>query len=366
MACLRGVPLGEPPPTGTITEAEVVAKLEAMDTAGPPHPHGDTALRLLLLRPGTTNAEADALARKQYAATLGAYYDDVTKSVTLVQHPTPFDPAVAQELLAHEYVHAQQDAEHDLGAYAKSHETSTDARLGVLSVVEGEALLYEQLFVLHQAGADPARAGWTEFFSRLEGEVEADTSDEKKPVDDALDLFPYAWGGDRAYRAWASAGVPAVRKLFDAPPATANGLLDPAFGLGPGQSFDDPTTVPTAFTRESADSLGALAFGAFFARTHQLGVSPDPCGSVSTYPTSAWRGDRMDVFGDDATGATVLVWRVQLADATTATWAACELGPKTPLPAGASWHSRADGGLVTLVVTDAPEALQPWLDAMGP
>jgi hypothetical protein len=272
-----------------------------------------------------------------------------------VQHDTAVSAVLAQEILAHEYVHAQQDAERDLTTYTETYRTTTDSSVAVNSVFEGEARLYEILFTAHQTNHAPEDFSWDSSFTSGQKSVFADAGDVSKPIDDAFWSFPYVWGLVRAHDAWLKGGNAAVKRLFLSPPLAQNALLRPSTGLGPGLAIDDLTfTPPAGFAHVRTDTLGVLAVEGFLGRIGHSAVD-----------AATWRGDRIDVFGDDVTGGTAVVWRIVLDDPTAATTIVTELGPSAPLPAGAAWQAAAKDATVTLVITDAPDGLKAWTDAVG-
>ena len=151
-ARVRGLPFLRRPDVVTITRAAFVEESQKEIT-------DDQVVyyRTVLGRLGYVPTDFDPRAlAKLTSARVGAYYDpkEGNGRITTFDGDGDDDPA----LMIHELVHALQDQHFDLVALDESSH-STDERLAVRSLVEGDARVAEMRYRLEGAGFDPLADG---------------------------------------------------------------------------------------------------------------------------------------------------------------------------------------------------------------
>jgi hypothetical protein len=323
---------GEPPIVRVLTEEEVRAEAEANEDndvdvdagadagvpddaaadagtdAGAPDDEiaraqtWDTAWRLLGLRLPVT-------ATQDVTSYLGGYYEPREQRITLVDRGEGGASVRAQRVLAHELLHALQDQQVGLSEVERRTSRTTDAQLARGCLVEGEAVLYEDLAwsLLRGLSVDPA--SWElDLAARLK--YARDTVAASDAPIDQLWQLRYAVGAQWLADLYRREGTHAVQALYDAPPSTT------AYWMLGGNEEGPPLSTPlacddaahlSAFERVGTDSLGAFALFAFLA--HNLaddGIYPT---ELSWQRALTWRQDRIEVFRS-IDGVTALSWRI--------------------------------------------------------
>lgn len=128
-------------------------------------------LALFRLAPADYDIEqADA----DWAAEVGAVYFAETKEIVIVDRGEPLDDAGAVGLLAHEFVHALQDAEHDFASFGDEYPHTFDSSLALSGIIEGEAVMYQLLLLAQLRGLDTQKLNWERYFqeyvAKLDGQ----------------------------------------------------------------------------------------------------------------------------------------------------------------------------------------------------
>ncbi len=234
-------------------------------------------------------------------AQVAGFYEPETGELvvrTSGQELSTFD----QIALAHELEHALADQRLELPIPDDPVAGQDDSELASLSVVEGDAVLTQQLFAvrlpLQQQGIAPppisdAQAGMAQFPQYLQQEV----------------LFPYTEGLSFVCDRFGEGGWEAVNEAYSDPPATSAEVLFPErYGSGPPADPRDPGELGGGWQREGTHQLGAAQLKWLFeAPGNRPGEAlSDPLGRAA-----AWDGGELDLWtrGEDSAIGISLVGR---------------------------------------------------------
>ena len=191
--------------------------------------------RRLMVALGLLAPDADlyALELKFRSDIVLGQYDPDTKQLDVISGADPDSPS-ARVTLAHEFTHALQDQYYDIRRLMPKHSDNSDRDLAVSALLEGDALIVQELYAL-QALTSAERA-----------QQQREEAQQSSGLDlDSLPLvmveetyFPYTEGprfiadmiGRDVLRQAADTGKgygPAVNRLFDNPPQSTAQILHP-------------------------------------------------------------------------------------------------------------------------------------------
>jgi hypothetical protein len=313
-ACLRTDEAGELPPVTVMTEAEYVADVNARMASREPRPdpdHSENALVLLGF------VEAGAFTPRPWTADdieyLGGIYRWDGDDIVIIDHGPESDAESFSAFLVHEFIHALQDRDVDLEAYASEHGTSYDAFFAANAVTEGEARFHETRYRASLLGLDPAEVDWTAAF---QGTLELHESwlfEQPSPYFASFGVFPYAWGARFVHFTWRERGLSGQLARFAAPPETTHRLMAGVDGaleedIEPTRPEEPP--APHTWTLQATDVLGAWGVFLFAAIS---ATNLDQARSLAL----DWRGDGLFVYASES-GSTAVVWRIEVSDETRA------------------------------------------------
>lgn len=254
--------------------------------------HFEAALELLgLLDPERTDADVVAVG----VAKIAAYYDRRTRSVTVIDRGDDTDDASDTRFLAHEFVHAAQDRELGLADFAKA--DSRDASYARRAVIEGEATFYGEAVLLDHRGSQASDVDWDEYFRKWLWEVQRDVYAAASPELELPSLL-YPLGGDLIAKRYLAGGSAAVADAWTAVPQHIGALMGET-GPAPPAPCGAPE-APAGYELRVQTRMGRLSL---FGAATRFTAGADQAWAAS----GAWRGDQMNVYGDDR-GETVLVW----------------------------------------------------------
>jgi hypothetical protein len=224
----------------------------------------------------------------------------------------------------HELIHALQDRDHDLDAFALEHQRDSDGNLRGTCVIEGEARLHELRLYSALWGIDVNGVDWRGELRRRSNESEDNVFLDTDLYSASLLNVPYGFGTEYVERVWAEQGMVGVRALFMAPPANVREILAPAWGLS-GEASDLRSPAPLApegLTREAFSSLGAWGV---YLLARPRASSLESARQVAL----SWRGDLLEAysFGDQETAVS---WTIELATEADATQLALLLNGQPP------------------------------------
>ena len=248
---------------------------------------------------------------------VAAYYSGEERRVTLLDRGEPQDSVSAQTTLAHELVHSLQDQQLGLSDVRRSTGRSTDASLALGCLIEGEAVLYEEL-------AWMLLNGWPvdiDYWDRdLEWQIKfaRDRVPSSPSAYENLWLLRYGIGARFLLDAWLDGGNAAVRRLFDTPPTSSVYWM---LGYAESQTRIEPLSLglacttpraPSGFTPSHWDTLGAFSLYAILSRSADRS-EPVP-NSQAFQLARSWRQDHLQIFESEADEVAVS-WRVRFSDA---------------------------------------------------
>jgi hypothetical protein len=344
------------PEATLMTEAELAELfLEQIEAEPVSTPSVDRASVLLGLIE-EQDLDPERLAELSAAGIAGLYIPEEDR-VIVVERDLPkafhsYYELDRQMILLHEYIHAIQDRAEGLDDLL-SEDLTTDAWLGAVSLVEGEATMYHLLTTFALTGHDIETYDVDGELADLVEGMSLAAWASPSPLLTARGTFPYSYGARYAYRNWKKHGASGFAKLYEALPATEQVIYEgEKLGSTPDhEEFDPPApNTPDGYELVEEDSLGPwfqLGYWGFwldYDRAEELMLG--------------WRGDRL-WFYENAENATVAaVWTIQF-DASVNV-AALSGFPLSSPPSSGYWGGSLDGHELTLIVTDDANLLLDW------
>lgn len=305
MTCLRGNQGAVMPAARTISREEFGAELTAdagESTLGSEQLSAlENGLVLVkLLKTGDLTGSGFVDSQKE---TVPAFYDADTDTVTFVRRDNGslMETGTADLVLAHEYVHALQDQEHDLNRLMDEYGATTDSLLAFRSVFEGEASMHEDRFFAAVWGMDEQKLDREVRYTQQE-DLYTESLAEYSPLLAIQRSFPYYAGGLFVYRAFTTGGMPQVRKLYAEPPTST---LEIRTGTPAIPVVADPPAPPSGYELLTVDTLGSELFFDFVQAT--FGNSTE----VAAF-RNEWRGDRAYLYYRPGTADVAVLWRIKL------------------------------------------------------
>lgn len=328
VGCVRGDPAAVGPPPVRLLDPASARDLVAAEAGVPgmldepammPDPSADErgfraqvrGLELLgMLTPGQLEDEADVLDAR-VARTL-AYYHVARQEIVIIDRGGPVDGLEANLTLAHEFVHAQQDARHGLGTFAAQLEVNSDAVLAIASLIEGEASIYQYLLEFAYSGYELGWIDYPRFFDDLVYAGTRATLVAGSPALTANSIFPYTFGTRFAGSLWLEGGSAGIDARFSAPPRGSRDVLALGAAGQESRTFDTDPAALGGFGLVVEDVAGAWVTAAV------LPGLAEPARGRSALPALAarWSGDHLWIF-DAAGGESVVaaLWVIDWADA---------------------------------------------------
>jgi len=361
VVCVRGTP-GEMPGVRTLTPDEYRAELldGADEDAGVDEQAAadawSTGLSLVgLVDPSesTTSAAID-----DQTENVGGYYNADTRRITLIDRDRAEDSDEAQAVLAHELVHALQDQE--MGLYEVSARTgsSTDSRYARSALIEGEAMLYEDLAVTLLRGLDVDSGYWDVYLDRYLKFARGEVAISRSPVA-ALWRLNYPVGARFVTDAWLDGGNRATQGLYWAPPQSliywihGYASLQERMGQLVRPLACNFAAAPSGYELHDSDSLGAYAVYGLLAHTLvDDGIHPI---EAAWQDALAWRQDSFSVFVS-AEASVAVSWRIRVESDGVAERVADQLRSDASI----ELKTIARGSEVELLAAESAELLDAW------
>lgn len=277
VAAIRALPLRGELDARVVAPPDLGAKLAELSYAE--HDREQVALdgRLLtalrLLDPGDDLAAiVEAFYREQI---LGLYV--MEEQVLYIGGDDPELSAGQRVTAAHEIVHALQDRAFDLDRFMDSDEAEADAQLAALALVEGDAVLSQELWaVRHQTSQEREEA-----LGEAGGRPSEALAASPPYVRDTL-LFPYREGFRFVQALFEQGGFAAVDAAFEDPPSSTRHILRPETYLA-GEQHSEVTI--TAAPGEGWEEASTYTFGEF-----DVGQWLAPLGEAAAQVTATWDG----------------------------------------------------------------------------
>lgn len=321
------------------------------------------ALSLLNLAPPGLQS-LDQASIEQQAATTLAFYSLADKRVTLIdQGHNPEDLKrlrLNTIVLGHEFVHAQQDEEHDLLQFYATHfDESSDGYYAWRTIVEGEASFVELLIEavdIHKK-LDPAKL--QAYLETIETTQKQSALKHNQPFTASLRYFPYRYGFSYMAKAYLQDDLAGLAHQYKLPPTS---VVDFFFNpRGPripridvqwhdGSQSDDLPAI--------RDRLGAWALFSFLGRN---GIETPQAFELARH----WRGDAMYAQGDAQGMGVGVLWRVAFANSVQAQLVklAQDLSQKMRVTAGGTrdnFQIWADNNELMIVAVQDRTQLESW------
>ena len=211
-----------------------------------------------------------------------------------------------QALLAHAYIQALQDQHFDLGAM-DARATTTDARLAVRALIEGDASLATAFYRY----GNPAEADWDHLAALIQRSEQPDYGEDLASARawERLQSFPYWEGRTFAHSLYEIDGWQAINGAYVSPPRSTEEVLHPERYLS-DRSDPAPVTVPelgAVLDEEDGwsvllqdDTLGELTIGLYLEM-----VLPE---EIAWQAADGWSGDTFLVW-EHEDGGRLFVWR---------------------------------------------------------
>lgn len=318
---LRGLALDGDLEARVLSHDRLVDKLleQTFEEYGPERLAADARLlaTLRLVEPGT---DLRAIIERLYREQVLGLYVPADDSMYVSGETAALTPH-QQVTVAHEVVHALQDRRWDLEDWLDLDEREADALLARLALVEGDAVLTQQLWAAgHQSERERAEA---ERESRQLGASELGAA--PRYLREAL-VFPYREGQRFVSALFDHGGYAAVDAAFDDPPVTTQQVLHPQRYLA-GQAEPVPLAISATPGGDWQETV-TYTFGEF-----DVAEWLHPVGPRAVPAATGWAGGLTKHWarGDDDAVALALAFR-DPADA----GAACAA---TPL-----WYEAVAGG----------------------
>lgn len=216
---IRKIELAGPLKSRLVSERALANKVSDIAFAEQdPEEIADTEQLLIALRMAEPDVDlgqiVEALYREQI---LGLYVPE--ESTLYVRHRGADSPA-QRMTTAHEITHALQDQAFGLVKLQKAAEEDDDAALAVLSLIEGDAVLTQQLWAQEHLSAEE--------LAEAAGEsAGSDTLDQAPDYLRESLFFPYAQGGLFVAELYRAGGFEAVDAAFENPPTSSEQILHP-------------------------------------------------------------------------------------------------------------------------------------------
>ena len=338
VAQLRGLPAPDGLQMGFVPRANVPALLDRLLSDDDRAKFAQTTTLYRLLGHFRPDEDYLSIYRQLGAESAAGLYSPPDKTLWIVQQgDAPPDlnslSREAKSTLAHELVHATQDAAFDLEALSGNGDL--DATLALTCLIEGDAVAHQGLYAAKYLASTGSGAG---------ADLLAGFVSDIPPSLNREFFFPYTTCADWVQSARESGGTAAINALFRNPPKSTALVLHPERGLNWRPSAvslpDLAHALGSGWKRESGGTLGEFQLRNYL----QLRLP----GLRSSIVAAGWAGDRYDVYSQGQ--ESVAVFRVAFDDETKAAgFRAAQddllsaAGAKATLTGGVSVASRADG-----------------------
>jgi hypothetical protein len=293
VAAVGGVPFRSEVPLEYMTRADLGKYLkEVLDDEYPPaRAEADQrTLQAFDLLPA--GADLRALRARMLEENVVGFYDERPgkKRLYAVSEQKKLTPA-NQLILSHELRHALQDQYADLHhMLPDSVGDFDDRRMAFLSVLEGDATLVMERFLVHRLTGGEKEEEVPPF------SMPTPPMPEVPPVLRDQLLLPYFAGRDFAQSVQKKGGWDAVKQAWSRPPESTEQVLHPA----KYEAREAPRPVDLSYAPRAGRVINDGVLGEVLIRTFLGDGGPEEAAA-------GWGGDRYRVW--DVSGKTLLVWR---------------------------------------------------------
>jgi len=293
VAAVGGIPFRSDVPVEYMTRADLGRYLkEVLDSEYPParvEADQRTLVAFDLLSP---EADLRRMRAKILEDNIVGFYDERPgkKRLYAVSEQRKLTPA-NQLILSHELRHALQDQYADLHAMLpESVGDFDDRRLAFMSVLEGDATLVMERFLVHRLAGGQEESEVPPF------SMPTPSMPDVPPVLRDQLLLPYFAGRDFAQSLQKKGGWDALKQAWGRPPESTEQILHPEKYY----AREAPRPVDVSYAPRGGRVINEGVLGEVLIRT-LLGEE------ASEAAAAGWGGDRYRVW--DVSGKTLLVWR---------------------------------------------------------
>ncbi|HEX5452140.1 MAG TPA: hypothetical protein VFW86_07080 [Candidatus Limnocylindrales bacterium] len=356
---IRGLQPLRPVPDRFLEPAALRAELEReFDAANPPDRLAAAQAFEIHLGLLPAGADLEALSTDLLASQVIGFYDDRTRSLTIVDRSGSFGP-LERTTVAHEYTHALQDQHFGLAGLDLDAPDQSDRDAARLALVEGDASLSMQQWssahlspadqlALVAAAADPAQL---ELLGRTPNFLVRQL------------VFPYTAGLAFVTRLFDDGGWPAVDAVYARPPASTSQILHPERYLA-GEAPMSVSLDGTALTAALGPGWSVRLTDTLGEATLEPWLEPANGHAQATAAAAGWAGDRAVSLAGPG-GAWLIAMRTFWRDPAAATaFAAAARRSLGGLEGGG--EARLDGSRVTVWLGSLATLPAPAAEALAP
>jgi hypothetical protein len=297
VAAVGGIPFRSEVPLEYMTRADLGKYLkEVLDSEYPAARAEADQRTLVALDLLPVGADLRALRARILEENIVGFYDERPgkKKLYAVSDQRKLTPA-NQLILSHELRHALQDQYADLhGMLPDSVGDFDDRRMAFLSVLEGDATLVMERFLVHRLTGDKGDKGDKDDEAAPFSMPTPPMPDVPPVLRDQL-LLPYFAGRDFAQTLQKKGGWDALKQAWSHPPESTEQILHP-------EKYDareSPRPVDVSYAPRGGRVVNEGVLGEVLIRTF--------LGEGAEEAAAGWGGDRFRVW--DVSGRTLLVWR---------------------------------------------------------
>jgi hypothetical protein len=234
---------------------------------------------------------------------IGAFYDQHTQELFTFSGQSLAN-AQNRVILAHELTHALEDQHFSLARLPLEAQNNDDRVLAATALVEGDATLVMNQFMLGEMSAAVLRDTLSSALTTDVRKLGAAPRFLRETL-----LFPYLRGQEFCQALYLDGGWDALADAFRHPPASTSEILHPALFMAhprvPPVVIDFPVTAVLGHQPLADNVLGEFGLRQLFARWL-------PAAAAGDAAAAGWRGDRYLVYGNAP--AAGYVWRIACAD----------------------------------------------------
>ena len=283
-------------------EQEVRSGLDIEDLSGEdPETRG---LRLLGFIPEAS--ESVTAAQAEYWITrVAAYYSRGSNAITVIDRD--YESGSAQTLLAHEFIHAIQHSQFNLGTVSSGADTE-DGSVGVRSVIEGDAVYSSYSWIYDQLGYASDEIDWAAIVEESTDRLRASAADETLALIDTASSFPYAYGFGFMTALSLDAGLDGRSGAFLMPPTTTAEVMT-GYGIDPPPADFPEVAHPAPLGGDTAEIENRVGAWYVYAFLRRQGLADEDAWAAAIH----WVGDELAIY--EEADEVVAVWRVRFDDA---------------------------------------------------
>ena len=255
------------------------------------------------------DADLNALLVDLYSSAVAAYYRPETGTFYVIARDSPFG-SIDKIYVAHEYTHALQDQHFDLEGSRIKDLTAGDAALSQLSVIEGDATLTSQQWMVDNLSQQEQ----LELVFQAFGEL-GDDQLANMPLILRRELeFPYTEGLLFTRSVYGLGGYDAINNALQTPPASTEQILHDQKYTDGEQPIavtlpDQTTALGAGWSKTYEQTLGELEIQVVAAGEDRPPVSLPgfPVEWPHSEVAAGWGGDRLAMY-ENASGRWAIEW----------------------------------------------------------